>query len=49
MAAARAGGTMIGWYGKGAQSDLGQLRDAWDAFRKAKPFWEQALREVEGG
>jgi len=41
---ARASGIMIGWYGRGTQTELADLHEAWDIFRKAKPFWTNALR-----
>ncbi len=44
--AVRAAGLVIGWYGRAGQADNRELRDAWDGFRKAKPFWREALREA---
>ena len=44
LAAARAAGIMVGWYSRGIQSDDHHLLKAWNAFRKAKPFWADALR-----
>jgi triphosphatase len=44
--AARAAGILVGWYGRGAQVDQDELRQAWDAFRAAKPFWTAALPET---
>jgi hypothetical protein len=38
---------LIGWYGRGAQADLDRLGAAWDEFRKAKPFWNAALKQAE--
>jgi triphosphatase len=45
---ARAAGIIIGWYGREALVNDAALRDAWRAFRKAKPFWTPALPEPEG-
>ena len=42
-AALRAAGIMIGWYSRGGQAARDTLREAWDRFRKAKPFWNDAL------
>jgi CHAD domain-containing protein len=44
---ARVAGIIIGWYGRGARADDASLHDDWRAFRKAKPFWTQALAEPE--
>lgn len=44
LPAVRAAGIVIGWYGRAGQADNRELRDAWDSFRKAKPFWSEALR-----
>jgi triphosphatase len=40
---ARADGIIIGWCGRGAQGADTGLREVWRGFRKAKPFWTQAL------
>lgn len=42
---ARAAGIIIGWYGRGSQTDDASLHDAWRAFRKVRPFWTQALAD----
>jgi len=44
-AASRAAGIVLGWYGRDAQTNTGDLHDAWRSFRKAKPFWTDALPE----
>jgi inorganic triphosphatase YgiF len=46
LPAIRAAGIVIGWYGHGGQTDNHALRDAWCSFHKAKPFWNDALREA---
>ncbi|HEY4043342.1 MAG TPA: CHAD domain-containing protein [Rhodopila sp.] len=46
---ARAAGIIIGWHGRGAQGDDHSLRDCWRGFRKAKPFWTQALTDPVAG
>ena len=42
-ASACACGIVIGWYGRGAGADARDLHHAWDSFRDAKPFWNDAL------
>jgi inorganic triphosphatase YgiF len=39
----RAGGIVIGWYGRGALLHDAGLNDAWKLFRKAKPFWAEPM------
>ena len=41
--AARAVGIMLGWYGRAAVADDAAVLKAWQAFRRAKPFWTDAL------
>lgn len=43
LSATRAAGVVLGWYGRAAQSDVTLLGDAWQAFRRVKPFWTSAL------
>jgi CHAD domain-containing protein len=43
----RAGGIVIGWYGRGALLHDAGLRDAWKRFRKIKPFWPHALPDQD--
>jgi inorganic triphosphatase YgiF len=38
-ASLRAGGIVIGWYGRGALLHDAGLREAWKQFRRVKPFW----------
>jgi triphosphatase len=46
---ARAAGIIIGWYGRDAQVADTSLREVWRGFRKAKPFWTQALASLKDG
>jgi CHAD domain-containing protein len=43
----RAGGIVIGWYGRGALLHDAGLRDARRVFRKVKPFWPLSLPDSD--
>jgi inorganic triphosphatase YgiF len=45
LRAARAVGTMIGWYGRGALVGDATLHTAWTKFRNAEPFWRRGAAE----
>ncbi len=42
-AASRAAGIVLGWYGRDATMTTDDLQETWRRFRKAKPFWTDAL------
>jgi len=42
-AASRAAGIVLGWYGRDAAITTDDLQETWRRFRKAKPFWTDAL------
>ncbi len=40
---ARAAGIIMGWFARDALASDAMLREGWRRFRKARPFWTQAL------
>ncbi len=42
-ASARAAGIIMGWFARDALASDAMLREGWRRFRKARPFWTQAL------